>query len=154
MNALLDQYWSDFECRWQDHSSTKPHLYEAFHFGNTETSARELAASVVSGLKTATSDLLWTVELNQKPLVQMGDLSIVTDWDEKPVCLIQTTEVRVLPLEKIDAQFAFDYGEGDRTLEWWKREMWRYYVHECERIGRKATRDMPLVCERFHVVDV
>jgi uncharacterized protein YhfF len=154
VNALLEQYWSDFECWSQDHSSTKPHLYEAFRFGNTETSARELAALVVSGLKTTTSDLLWTVELNQKPLVQMGDFSIVTDWDEKPVCLIQTTEVRVLPLEQIDAQFAFDYGEGDRTLEWWKREMWRYYVHECKRIGRKATRDMPLVCERFRVVHI
>jgi uncharacterized protein YhfF len=76
----------------------------------------------------------------------------VTNWEEKPVCLIQTTEVRVLPFERIDAQFAYDYGEGERTLEWWKREMWRYYVDECKEIGRVATADMPLVCERFRVV--
>jgi uncharacterized protein YhfF len=152
VDALLKQYWSDFERRWQDHYPTKPHLYEAFRFGNTETSANGLAALVVSGHKTATSDLLWTLEMNHKALVRVGDFSIVTDWDEKPVCLIQTTEVRVLPFEQIDAQFAYDYGEGARTLEWWKREMWRYYDGECKQIGREATSDMPLVCERFRVI--
>jgi hypothetical protein len=47
--------------------------------------------------------------VSQKPLVQLGDFSIVTDWGEEPVCVIQSTNVRVLPFEQIDAQFAFDY---------------------------------------------
>jgi uncharacterized protein YhfF len=149
---VLEQYWSDFQRRWQEQSSTKPHLYEAFRFGSTRTSANKLAALVASGIKTATSDLLWTLELDQKPVVQVDDFSIVTDWDEKPVCLIQTTEVRVLPFTQVDAQFAYDYGEGDRTLQWWKREIWRYYDDECKRIGREATPEMPLVFERFRLV--
>jgi hypothetical protein len=35
-----------------------PHFYETFHFGSTGASANELAALVVRGIKTATSDLL------------------------------------------------------------------------------------------------
>jgi uncharacterized protein YhfF len=72
-----------------------PHFYEAFHCGSTGASANEVAALVVSGIKTATSDLRWPLEVSQKPLVQLGDFSIVTDLDEEPVCVIQTTEVRI-----------------------------------------------------------
>lgn len=52
----------------------------------------------------------------------------------------------------IDAQFAYDYGEGERTLVWWKQHLWDYYRQECADLGRSATEEMPLVCERFQVV--
>jgi uncharacterized protein YhfF len=127
-------------------------FYEAFRFGATEGSANELAALVVAGIKTATSDLLWALEQAHKPLVQVGDFSIVTDWEQRPLCVIRTTQVRIRPFEAVDERFAYDYGEGDRTLEWWKRELWTYYEQECQRIGRAATVEMPLACERFELV--
>jgi uncharacterized protein YhfF len=52
----------------------------------------------------------------------------------------------------IDAQFAFYYGEGDRTLAWWKESMCDYFVQECAQLGRQAAEDMPILCERFRVV--
>jgi uncharacterized protein YhfF len=127
-------------------------FYEAFRFGATESSASELAALVVAGVKTATSDLLWALEQAQKPLVQVGCFSVVTDWEQRPVCVIRTTQVRIRAFREVDERFAYDYGEGDRTLEWWKRELWTYYELECRRIGRVATVEMPLVCERFELV--
>ena len=155
-NAALERYWSDFQRYWyrplSQPSSTSLPFYEVFRFGATEASANTLAALVVSGIKTATSDLLWSVEQDQKLLVKVGDFSIVTDWDQRPVCLIQTTQVCLLPFKEVDAQFAYDYGEGERTLEWWNRELWHYCQDECRRIRRVATPDMPLVCERFRVV--
>jgi uncharacterized protein YhfF len=78
--------------------------------------------------------------------------SIVTDWEHHPVCIIQTTEVNIVPFREIDAQFAYDYGEGERTLVWLKHQLWDYYEQECTLIGRQASEQMPLVCERFQVV--
>src|SRR6266516_2393140 len=148
---------AEIEQLWNNYVQSHPYLqeqgyYEAFRFGNTEQMANELAALVVRGVKTATSCLLWELEQEQRPEVQVGDYSIVTDWEHRPVCIIQTTEVNLVPFKDIDAQFAYDYGEGDRTLAWWKQEMWDYYVQECASMGRQATQEMPLVCERFQVV--
>ena len=80
----------------------------------------------------------------------------MTTWSKEPVCIIETTEVRVVPFCEVDARFAYDYGEGDRSLAWWRAHLWAYYVDECASLGRQAGRqaegDMPLVCERFRVV--
>jgi len=59
-DAELEQFWNDYV---QSH----PHLqgqryYQAFRFDTTEQMANELAALVVSGVKTATSSLLWALE--------------------------------------------------------------------------------------------
>ena len=76
----------------------------------------------------------------------------MTDWQEQPICIIQTTEVKIIPFQECDAQFAYDYGEGERTLAWWREGLWDYYAQECEQLGRQANEQMPLVCERFQVV--
>jgi uncharacterized protein YhfF len=149
-DAELEQFWNDFV---QSHPYLQgQRFFEAFRFGDTENTANELAALVVSGVKTATSSLLWTLEQEQQPIVQTGDYSIVTDWEHRPVCIILTTEVNILPFKDVDARFAYDYGEAERTLVWWQQHIWDYYVKECASIGRQATETMPLVCERFQVV--
>ena len=130
---------------------TRP-LHEVFHFGDSPALADELAALVLAGIKTATSSLLWSYEASGKPLVQPGDLSMVTTWSGEPVCVIETLEAPVRPFAAIDAQFAWDYGEGDRSLSWWRTHLWAYYTRECARLGRQPAEDMPLVCERFRVI--
>jgi uncharacterized protein YhfF len=52
----------------------------------------------------------------------------------------------------VDALFAYEEGEGDRSLAWWRDAHWRYFSRVCERIQRRPEEDMPLVCERFRVV--
>lgn len=148
--TTLEQFWARAV---QSHPELAgKQYYEAFCFGNTERAANKLAELVVRGEKTATSSLLWTIEQEKKLLWQAGDYSIVTTWDKAPVCVIETTELRIIPFKDIDAQFAYDYGEGDRTLAWWKENVWDYYVQECVTIGRQATQDMPILCERLRVV--
>ena len=82
----------------------------------------------------------------------VGDLSIVTDGENEPVCIIETTEVRVIPFDEVDESFAFDGGEDDRTLESWRQMYWSFLGEECRRIGRPFTPKVPVVCERFRVV--
>lgn len=107
---------------------------------------------VLSGAKTATGSLLWAYEADGKHLPEVGDHSIVTAGADDPVCIIETTEVRVLPVDEVDADWARDGGEGDGSLASWRDLYWRYIVSECRRIGREPSPRAPLVMERFRVV--
>ena len=50
---------------------------------------------------------------------EVGGHSIVLGGDGQPICVIRTTEVRVLPFREVDEAFAWDEGEGDRSLAYW-----------------------------------
>jgi uncharacterized protein YhfF len=146
------QFWQNFLKTQSDPEFVNERFYESFHFSSTQELANELAGLVLDGTKTATSTLIWENEAENKPLVLPGLYSIVTDWDGRPVCVIETTEVRIKPFKEIDAEFAHDYGEEARTLEWWKEAMWQSYSRICAGLNKTPSPDMLLICERFKVV--
>jgi uncharacterized protein YhfF len=78
-------------------------------------------AAILSGEKTATSSLVLEYELESDgDLPEIGGRSVVVDSAESPVCVIETTEVRVLPLHAVDEQFARDEGEGFESVAEWR----------------------------------
>jgi uncharacterized protein YhfF len=50
---------------------------------------------------------------------------------------------------EVDAAFAHEEGEGDRSLDHWRDAHRRYFT----RMGR-FSEDMMLMCERFRLVEV
>lgn len=150
--AIPERY-EDF---WRAFASTcavdpAPRFLEAFHFDDNEASANDLAALVMSGRKRATAALLWAHEHESKPVPKPGDLSIVTDYAGGPVCIIETRRVDIVPFQQVSAEFAATEGEGDASLEYWRRVHEDYFGRECKRIGRQFSARMPVVCERFEV---
>ena len=125
---------------------------EAWGFGDSPEMADELGHLVLSGTKTATCSLLWENELEDKPVPQVGELSIILDGRGEPLCLIETTEIRIRPYNKVEAQFAYDEGEGDRSLAFWRDAHWRFFSHQCDKLGLQVNEEMPLICERFRVI--
>lgn len=79
-------------------------------------------------------------------------ITIVLDWNSDPLCIIETIEVNIKPYNQVDAQFAFEEGEGDRTLAYWRKAHWEYFSRVLASIGKEPNEDMPLVCERFRVI--
>jgi uncharacterized protein YhfF len=53
-----------------------------------------------------------------------GDYSVATDGLGVGRCVIKTTRIDVVPFGQVDAAFAYDEGEGDRTLGYWRRVHW------------------------------
>lgn len=142
---------------WQAYARTMavdptPRFLEAFHFDDNQPSADELAALVLAGRKRATAALLWSHEVEGKPLPAPGSLSIVTDFAGRAVCIIKTAQVEIVPFADVDTEFAATEGEGDGSLEHWRRVHEAYFGRECRRIGRTPDPRMPVVCERFEVV--
>ena len=129
-----------------------PRFFEAFHFDDNERSANELAQLVLAGRKRATAGLVWSFESAAVPLPKVGDLSVVTNWDKAPLCVIETQRVDTVPYDEVSEEFAATEGEGDGSLLYWQQAHWAYFGRECQRIGRTRESRMPVVCERFEVV--
>lgn len=156
----MKQKSSETTAFWQSFLSTQPndapyHSLEtpqAWGFGDHAQLADELGALVLQGIKTATCSLLWEFEADHEPLPKPGDVSIILNGAGGPLCIIETHEVEMCPFEAVGADFAYDEGEDDRSLEQWREAHWRYFKRVCRRIGRQVSQDMPLVCERFKVI--
>lgn len=152
LNAATEAFWAKFLRSRTDPSATAKLLCEAFRIGDSEESADEGARLILSGAKTTTSSLLWEYNKQGKPLPFVGSLSILEDGRGKPVCIVETTWLGVLPFQEVDADFAVAYGEWGDTLASWRQHAWTYYSKQCSLLGRKPSLQMPLVCERFRVV--
>lgn len=146
MDPEASDFWTGFRAA---RRGAPEQPYDVFRIGSDATSADAGARLVLAGEKTATSALPDEFEAGPP---WRGALSILTDGAGRPVCVIETVEVRTIPFEAVDAAFARDYGEWDRTLATWREQSWEYYATVCDRLGLVPDPKMPLVCERFRVV--
>jgi uncharacterized protein YhfF len=125
---------------------------EAWRFGDNPALADELAGLVLRGIKTATCSAVTELEAAGEPIPRAGELSIILDGGGSPVCLIETIQVEIRPFNQVDARFAYDEGEDDRSLESWRREHRRYFKRVFASFGETPSEEMPVVCERFRVI--
>ncbi|MEO7853078.1 MAG: ASCH domain-containing protein [Rubrivivax sp.] len=150
MPPLIQSFWADFVASLGHDPAGRFH--EAFHFDDNAASADELAALVLAGRKRATAGLLWAHESAGQPLPQRGDLSVVTLFSGQPVCVIETQKVRIVAFSEVDADFAATEGEGDGSLDYWRRAHTAFFGRECQRLSREFDAQAPVVCEEFWVV--
>lgn len=147
----VESFWQAYLDSLPDKSAA-PDTYESWSFGNSRDMADSLGDLVVRGIKTATASLLWDYEAEGDEPPKAGDMSVVLDGQGAPMCVIETTQVEVKPFNQVDADFAFDEGEGDRTLDYWREVHWRFFSETCRQIQRTPSETMPVVCERFRLV--
>jgi uncharacterized protein YhfF len=144
----VEAFWREF-CRL--HSVPADARHDVFAFGDNPALIDELLALVLHGPKRATAALLLEFETAGDPLPVVGGHSVVLDGDGRPRCVVRTSEVRIVPFAEVDAAFAFDEGEDDRTLGSWREGHRRYFGRVCARLGRSFAEDMPVVLECFEL---
>ncbi len=149
MNNSIEQFWLDF-CKTSGTDSQMP--YQVWYFGNTSEMARELATIVISGKKTATASLVEFNETHPESAPVENGFSVVTDFEGSPLCVIQTTEIRHLLFKEVDAKFAFDEGEGDQTLEYWREVHHQYFTKEAKEFNLEFNENSLICCERFKLL--
>lgn len=124
--------------------------YTAWGFGDDEKPElmTELGLLVRDGPKRATTGRLDSFDTETDPVPTRGDHSVILDGTGRPICIIRTRSVEIRPYDEVDAAFAWDEGEGDRTLEYWRRAHEWYFAS----IGKPIDATTPLVLERFDKV--
>jgi uncharacterized protein YhfF len=148
--TTVRDFWEEFQGTVGYDASKR--FYEAFHFDDNKIDADELAKLDLAGTKRATAGLQWSFEAEKKPLPKSGVLSVVTNWKTEPQCVVETTNVAIVPYDDVTERFAVAEGEGDKTLQYWREVHWLYFGRECKRIGKEPSLRMPVVCEEFRVV--
>ena len=118
----------------------------------------ELTAAALAGTKTATASLVAELEADGDPIPRPGDRSILLDSDDRPVAVIETTEVRIRRMADVDDQFAIDEGEGYAGRADWRsshERYWNGYLDDLRaRLGDPSFRlgdDTLVVAERFRI---
>ena len=116
----------------------------SFAFGDGPALADQLLDLVMKGVKTA------TCSTEDEPNTSTpSERWIVLDGRGEPRCVIETTEVTYRRFGEVDAAFAFEEGEGDRSLDYWRSAHRSYFGRQ-----GKFREDMMLMCERFRLVEV
>ena len=152
-NDRIEAYWRSYLDTLPAGSPLRDEQYVAEGWGDSPQMADELGALIKARTKTATCSALWEYEAEGSPLPETGSKTIVLDGYNDPLCIVETTEVEVRPYNEVDDRFAYEEGEGDRSLEYWREAHWHFFSHTLPtNIGKESTPDMPLVCERFRVI--
>ncbi|SEG23389.1 ASCH domain-containing protein [Vibrio hangzhouensis] len=124
----------------------------AEHFCADEYNANECARLINIGVKTASCSLKAAYDIEQEPLPEVGRLSVVLDWEQNPVCIIQLTSVEVSPFDQVTDEFAYAEGEGDRSYSWWRQAHLKFFNEYAEYLNIPFTEQDELVLERFEKV--
>jgi uncharacterized protein YhfF len=123
--------------------------YEAWCFGDDPDKLAEL---VLSGEKTATSSAaIWYTEEGE-PMPCVGEYSVILNSKSEAVCIIQTTNVTVVPFDQITPEHACKEGEGDKSLAYWRTVHENFFREELTNAGKTFDEKMDIVCEEFKVV--
>jgi uncharacterized protein YhfF len=147
----IEAFWRKYLDTLPSDSPVRNESYDAESFGDSPEMADEIGALVANGTKTATCSALWEYEADGDLPPGPGTKCVVLDGRGDPRCIIETTEVEIRPYNEVDARFAYEEGEGDRSLQNWRDAHWRFFTRSLARIGKEPTPEMPLVCERFRV---
>lgn len=125
--------------------------YEAWAFGGAPD---KLARLVVSGIKTATCSSLELMRYEGEPMPKIGDYSVILNSRGDAVCIIMTTRVYVETFERVTEEHAFKEGEGDRSLDYWRRIHKEFFTEELDVLGLPFDEGSELVYEEFQVAYV
>lgn len=126
---------------------------EQWHFENNEKAANELLNLVLQGKKRATSSAYIVYELEGLPVPKIGDQSIITYFDGTKGCLIETTDVKIIPYNEMTYDIIKLEGE-DENLESWKYNHEKFFKEDGRLYGYEFSEDMLVVFEIFDVIKV
>ena len=144
---------------WEAYRAARPELAtdaeppSVERFGDDPELTEELLGLVLEGTKRATATLVVEFAADDQPLPRVGSHWIACDSTGRPRVILRSTELRIATVDEVDEAFAYDEGEGDRSLAWWRDAHIRYWQRATGRLlGVEWTPDLEIVLERFDVV--
>jgi len=121
----------------------------AWPLGDNEIDGSLLGSMAARGLKTGSSSLLIEYGKNQSLLPKDQQVSVIIDWESRPICVIQTEKVSIVPFGKVGADQATADALGDGSLTYWQDVHWELFSAICAENKEEMGDDMDVVCERF-----
>jgi uncharacterized protein YhfF len=138
----IEAYWLDYQRACQ----VQVPGFSATAFGHTRSVADALAELIAAGDKRAHASL------QSEPLPSPGEHVVVLDGQGQPRAIVRTTHVERRYLNEIDDEFAFECGEGDRSLRYWLVAYRQEFAERAEASGLQMSERAVLILEHFERV--
>lgn len=138
--------WENFI---KQHPEYEDNSYSAWSFGVIPD---ELAELTLQGIKTATASAYELYAIDNDPLPPVNGFNIILDSKDEAVCITKTTKVSIVPFLEVSEEHAFKEGEGDKSLESWRKEHTELFTQWYEEENLVINENIPVVCEEFKVV--
>lgn len=145
----LDEYWNNFlekTNRDKEEKCAGDLFFEGKNFINAE-----LNSIVLAGQKTAFFTTLATFTIDEEPLPVSGELYILVDNQNKPLCVLEMESVNIIPFNEVTWDMAQKEGECS-TFGEWKEKMQEYIEDEGHVLGFDYSEDIKLVFQTFKVI--
>ena len=121
--------------------------YKRIKFSEKEEEQDQLARLVDSGIKVATSSLLYLQEIGVKEPTKVGERWGIQDSQNKVVCEVEVESVTINTFSSITNDFAIK--EGDQNFQNWYDIHWEYYSTVLSQYNKRLTDTTELECVYF-----
>lgn len=146
--AFLDEYLSSLP---ESENTTDAEVIAEYYCAD-EYNANECARLVNAGFKKASCSLKAAYDLESESLPKIGQLTVVLNWAQEPVCIVKMTDVSICPFNQVTPEFAKLEGEGDGSYKWWKEAHIAFFTEYAAQEGLEFNENSELVLERFEKV--
>ncbi|WP_345828132.1 ASCH domain-containing protein [Erwinia sp. HDF1-3R] len=120
----------------------------AWQIGDSQILANELAGLIRQGIKTASCGSFASYQ-QEECAPRIGSYNIILDGQDVPVCVIRLVSMQLVRFCDVTEEFARKEGEGDLSLEYWRKEHQRFFIQE-----GYFSDEMELIAEEFKVVEI
>jgi len=134
------------------HPEVSPSAPVEAAFAGRREGTDALISLYLHGRKTAGSSLLRDFVSNGDPLPQPGDHWIALDSRDRPKIILKTVSTEVHRFKDVPERIAVAEGEGDLSLEYWKRVHAGFYAPHLAEWGIADIHDAEVVTEHFEIV--
>jgi uncharacterized protein YhfF/catechol 2,3-dioxygenase-like lactoylglutathione lyase family enzyme len=143
-------FWNDFVTKFPKYEHHSIPVSD--HFCNDKINTDICADLVLKGVKQASCGLKIMYDLKKEFFPEINQLTIITNWDHQPICVVKTIDLSFRKFKDIDSKWAESEGEGDQSLKQWKETHRDYFQKQLDDLGLVFTEEVELICERFEVV--
>lgn len=152
INNTIQEMWLNYLKSINEDPDKTELTYESWKFETSKEASNYLAELVKSGKKTGTSSTKDNFEHIGDRIPSVGDLHIITNWDDIPQFIIRTTAANIVPYKEVTEAFAQKEGEGDLSLKYWQDVHESIFIREQHACGKVFSYETEIVCEEFEVV--
>jgi len=148
----VEEMWKKYLESIGDSFGTSDKTYESWYFCNNEKDANHLAGLTKKGIKRATASLAKSYALEKEPFPKEKELHIITDFYGNAVCIIEVTNVELIPFNEVTEEHAAVEGEGDGSLAYWREGHLKFFTEEAQAFQFEFSEKDLVVFMTFRVV--
>ncbi len=134
----------------KEHPNLKKEKYITWHYGKNEKDCNKWAEKVMKGEITGVSYFAPAFPYESNPEPKSGEYSMLLDWSNNPVCILQTISVERIPYQDVTLEHVGIEGFGD--IESWRSTQLPEYMSICKELQMDFDEGMPILFEHFKVV--